>query len=204
MLLGLGLGLGLGTIQQQLQTTTAQLNNALVMGAAQAAGSSTGGGGGENEGNVDGSGGYSNVPEFDGSQPDEIRTWILLLRNKLAAQAHRYPTETSKLRYAFGRLKGDAFNIVRSHLSEDTGAISLGTLNELLVVLRQAYDDPDRAHTARITVRNLKISDHCTYDKLDLKMPANWGASKGGLDHEDGIRFFYVLHRPFRPRSAFE
>jgi hypothetical protein len=30
------------------------------------------------------------------------------------------------------------------------------------------------------------------------------GASKGGLDHEDGIRFFYVLHRPFRPRSAFE
>jgi hypothetical protein len=25
-----------------------------------------------------------------------------------------------------------------------------------------------------------------------------------GLDHEDGIRFFYVLHRRFMPRSAFE
>jgi hypothetical protein len=26
------------------------------------------------------------------------------------------------------------------------------------------------------------------------------GTSKGGLDHEDGIRIFYVLHGPFRPR----
>jgi hypothetical protein len=83
------------TFQLQLQTTTTQLNNALTMGAHQAARTDTGGGGGDNEGNVDGSGGYSNVPEFDGSRPDEIRTWILLLRNKLAAQAHRYPTESS-------------------------------------------------------------------------------------------------------------
>jgi hypothetical protein len=179
--------------------------------------------------NGDGSGGYSNVPEFDGSKPDEIRTWILQLRNKLAAQArigleevrslvrltadelktwasvridlnrdfseinillpilsnrklktfcfafvtslkafsthhnklaaqaHRYPTELSKLRYAFGRLKGAAFNMVRSHLSEETGAVGFSTLNEMLAVLRQAYDDPDRAHTARIYVRGLKI-----------------------------------------------
>jgi hypothetical protein len=141
------------TFQLRLQTATTQLSSALVMGAAQAAGSSTGGG----EGNADGSGGYSNVPEFDGSQPDEICTWILLLRNKLAAQAHRYPTESSKLRYAFGRLQGDAFDMVRSHLSEDTGALSLGSLNELLAVLRQAYDDPDRAHTARIAARTLKM-----------------------------------------------
>jgi hypothetical protein len=26
------------------------------------------------------------------------------------------------------------------------------------------------------------------------------GTSKGGLDHEDGTRIFYVLHGPFRPR----
>jgi hypothetical protein len=31
-----------------------------------------------------------------------------------------------------------------------------------------------------------------------------WGASKGGLVHEDRICVFFVLHRPFRSRSAFE
>jgi hypothetical protein len=141
--------------QQQLHAVNTQLTDALRIGAAQA--QSGGGGGGDGDGDGNGSGGYSNVPEFDGSHPDEIRTWILLLRNKLAAQANRYPTESSKLRYAFGRLQGDAFDMVRSHMSEDTGAISLGSLNELLAVLRQAYDDPDRAHTARIAARTLKM-----------------------------------------------
>jgi hypothetical protein len=42
-------------------------------------------------------------------------------------------------------------------MSEDTGAINIGTLNELLAVLRQAYDNPDRAHTARIAARTLKM-----------------------------------------------
>jgi hypothetical protein len=171
------------TLQLRLQTTTTQLNNALSMGAHQAARTDTGGGGGDNEGNVDGSGGYSNVPEFDGSHPDEIHTWILLLRNKLAAQAHRYPTESSKLRYAFGRLQGDAFDMVRSHMSEDTGAIILGSLNELLVVLRQAYDDPDRAHNARIAARNLKMRP--------LQFSAYLAAFRrvmGDLDWDDGAQ----------------
>jgi hypothetical protein len=29
-----------------------------------------------------------------------------------------------------------------------------------------------------------------------------WGASKGGLDHEDMIRISYVPNRPSRPRSG--
>jgi hypothetical protein len=134
-------------IQQQLQTVTTQLNNALAMGAAQANGS-------PGEGN--GSGGHPDVPTFDGAPPHDIRTWILLLRNKLAAQPSRYSTEQAKLRYAFSRLAGAAFNQVRSHLSEDTGAIDLGTLNELLSILRQAYDGPDRARTARNQLKTLE------------------------------------------------
>jgi hypothetical protein len=31
-----------------------------------------------------------------------------------------------------------------------------------------------------------------------------WWASKGGLDHEDWIRLSFVLHRPSRPRSAYD
>jgi hypothetical protein len=31
------------------------------------------------------------------------------------------------------------------------------------------------------------------------------GASLGGLDHEDRIRFFsFVPHRPYRPRSVYD
>lgn len=130
------------------QLVTTQLTNAL---AAMAAAAQAGGASGD--GDSKGSGGYSNVPMFDGTAPREIRTWILL---KLAAQSARYPTEQSKLRYAIGRLEGAAFNQVRSSVSEDTGAINFGTLNELLDVLRQAYDDPDRAATARKEVRSLK------------------------------------------------
>jgi hypothetical protein len=134
-------------IQQQLQTVTTQLNNALAMGAAQANGS---------PGQGNGSGGHPDVHTFDGAPPHDIPTWILLLRNKLAAQPSRYSTEQAKLRYAFSRLAGAAFNQVRSHLSEDTGAIDLGTLNELLSILRQAYDDPDRARTARNQLKTLE------------------------------------------------
>jgi hypothetical protein len=33
----------------------------------------------------------------------------------------------------------------------------------------------------------------------------DWGASSGGLGHEDRNRaFLCVLHRPFRPRSAYD
>jgi hypothetical protein len=34
------------------------------------------------------------------------------------------------------------------------------------------------------------------------KALASWGASKGGLVHEDRIWVFFVLHRPFRPPSS--
>jgi hypothetical protein len=143
------------SLQQQLTLVNSQLTNALTLGAAQAANGSSGGGGGD--GNAEGSGGYHNVPEFDGSSPTYIRTWIILLRNKLAAQAHRYPSENAKLRYALGRLAGDALDMVRSHVSEDTGDIAYNTLNEMLAELRQTYDDPDRAQTARTAIKKLEM-----------------------------------------------
>jgi hypothetical protein len=138
-------------LQQQLHSVNSQLTNALTMGAAQ---TQTGGSSGEGDGN--GSGGYSNVPMFDGTSPREIRTWTFLLRYKLAAQASRYPSAHAKLRYAIGRLEGAALNQVRSFVDENTGAINFGTLNDLLALLRQAYDDPDRAATAQKDVKALK------------------------------------------------
>jgi len=35
--------------------------------------------------------GFSDAPIFDGGKAEALRTWIIQLRNKLAAQPHRYP-----------------------------------------------------------------------------------------------------------------
>ena len=100
--------------------------------------------------------GFPDAPVFDGEKPGELRTWILQLRNKLAAQPDRYPDEQVCLRYAFNRLSGSALNLVRSHVSETTGRIRLDSLNVLLDLLRQAFDDPDRTRTANREIRKLR------------------------------------------------
>jgi hypothetical protein len=100
--------------------------------------------------------GFPDAPIFDGSKPEELRTWILQLRNKLAAQPTRYPDDHACLRYAFNRLSGSALNLVRSYVSETTGRIRLDSLNALLDLLRQAFDDPDRTRTANREIRKLR------------------------------------------------
>lgn len=100
--------------------------------------------------------GFPDAPVFDGSKPEELRTWILQLRNKLAAQPNRYPDDQVCLRYALNRLSGSALNLVRSHVSESTGRIKFDSLNALLDLLRQAFDDPDRTRTANREIRKLR------------------------------------------------
>lgn len=87
--------------------------------------------------------GFPDAPIFDGGKAEELRTWIIQLRNKLAAQPHRYPDDQACLRYAVNRLSGPALNLVRSYVSENTGRIRFESLNALLDLLRQAFDDPD-------------------------------------------------------------
>lgn len=133
--------------QRQVGKLTTQLDNALAMGAAQSRKEGNGGGH---------SGGFPDAPTFDGTKPEELRTWTLQLRSKLAAQAARYPTEPARLRYALNRLSGSALNLVRSHVSEETGDIDFASLNDLLDILRQAYDDPDRTRTAEREITRLR------------------------------------------------
>jgi hypothetical protein len=61
----------------------------------------------------------------------------------------------------------------------------------------------------------LRISGHAYLIYAFLGIDKRWnefgnwglgdqGASLGGLDHEDGIWISYVLHGPYRPRSAYD
>jgi len=100
--------------------------------------------------------GFPDAPVFDGGKPDELRTWIIQLRNKLSAQPHHYPDDQACLRYAVNRLSRAALNPIRSYVSENTGRIRLESLNALLELLRQAFDDPDRTRTANREIRKLR------------------------------------------------
>lgn len=99
---------------------------------------------------------FPDAPTFDGSKPSDLRTWILQLRNKLAAEPHRYTDPQSQLRYGFSRLTDAALNQVRSVVNVDTGHINLENLNALIERLKQAYDDPDRVRTANREIRQLR------------------------------------------------
>jgi hypothetical protein len=88
--------------------------------------------------------------------PTPTRTWITQLRNKLRAQPARYPTEEACLRYAFSRLEGGALDSVRHYLSEETGDVALASLSDLLTILRQNFDNPNRVATALAEIKSLK------------------------------------------------
>jgi len=100
--------------------------------------------------------GFPDAPIFDGGKAEELRTWIIQLRNKLAVQPHRYPDDQACLRYAVNRLLGAALFLIRGYVSENTGRIRLESLNALLDRLRQAFDNPDRTRTTNREIRKLK------------------------------------------------
>jgi len=100
--------------------------------------------------------GFPDEPIFDGGKAEELHTWIIQLRNNFPAQPHRYPDDQACLRYAINRLSGAALCLIRGYVSENTGRIRLESLNALLDLLGQAFDDPFRTRTANCEIRKLK------------------------------------------------
>jgi len=100
--------------------------------------------------------GLPDVPIFDSGKAEELRTWIIQLRNKLAAQPHHYPDDQACLRYLVKSLSGAALCLIRGYVSENTGQIRLESLNALIDLLRQAFNDPDRTRTTNCEIRKLK------------------------------------------------
>jgi hypothetical protein len=128
------------------EALSAQVQQALNLATAAQAAAQNGGTGPRTS--------YPDAPMFNGTS--NVRTWISQLGNKLSAQPAQYPAEEACLRYAFSRLEGGALDTVRHHLSEDTGAIDLESLADLLMVLRQNFDNPNRVATASAEIKSLK------------------------------------------------
>jgi hypothetical protein len=132
--------------QQQSATLSNQLTQVLTLGANNRAND-----------NDNSAKSFPDVFMFDRTKPSQIQPWILKLQIKLTFQSNRFSTEQSQLRYAFSRLSDGAFDQVRSFLDEDTGVISMDSLNTHLASLRAVYDDPDQARTARRELKTLKM-----------------------------------------------
>jgi hypothetical protein len=99
--------------------------------------------------------------EFDGNRA-ALRTFIDKLRLKFG-DSGRYPNEQSKLRYAFSRLKGTAFDQVCIYLLDER--INLENIAALIQHFEAAFDDPDRTATAKRHLRGLRQTnkDFATY-----------------------------------------
>jgi len=100
--------------------------------------------------------GFPDAPIFDSGKAEQLRTWIIQLRNKLAAQPHHYPDDQAYLRYVVNRLSGAGIWLIRGYVSENTGRIRLDSLNALLNLLHHTFDDPARTRTANREIRKLK------------------------------------------------
>ena len=101
--------------------------------------------------------GFPDAPFFDGGKTKELRTWIIQLRNKLAAQPNGYLDDEECLQYTVNHISGSTLNLIHSYVSENTGRIRLDTLNALLEVLHQTFDESDRTSMANCEIRKLRL-----------------------------------------------
>jgi len=90
---------------------------------------------------------------FDGTRT-ALRPFLNQLRNKIQGNATKFPDAQHEMRYAFGFLKGAAYDVMEPHM-QDHG-MAFQTLAEFAHVLRTAFGDPDELHTARREIDTLQ------------------------------------------------
>jgi hypothetical protein len=85
--------------------------------------------------------------KFEGKRKDLLR-FLQQLELKLEGNADWYPTERSRLIYAWGLLDGDAADLMRNVQPKD--------LEHLVSILEASYGDPHRETTARRKLQQLR------------------------------------------------
>ena len=142
------------------------------------------------------------IPKFAGKR-EELQPWIDQLWLKIGDDT-QYPTDQDRLRYAFSRLEGPAFDQARQYR---TGTrINLANVEALVTILERAFDDPDREGTARralltlrqdneeFSVYHAKFSAHVPYAGLNDQ--ALLAAMKEGVSPRIRDRMIGIRPRP--------
>ena len=89
----------------------------------------------------------SDPDPFDGSRT-ALRMFKFALENKIAGNAHLFPSFAYEQSYIIGLLKGRAQSQIEARRRPD-GSFPFSNRQELLAVLDQAFGDPDEAGTAQ-------------------------------------------------------
>ena len=97
----------------------------------------------------------ADVSPFEGTRSD-IDPFLTRLRLKLNGNADRYPTESSRVQYAVGRLAGKAEQLVQLHIDRDTGVIEFLSLKEFSDWIISEFEDPDKMRNAQVELQGLR------------------------------------------------
>ena len=119
-------------------------------------------------------------PELYDGDKQKLQSWTYSLRVKLAGNADRYPSESSKIQYSVGRLTGKALDQVEPRVKKD-GTIDFAMANDLITYLEVAFGDPDEKGTSQRELQNLRQTNRTFSDYL-----ANFRriADRTGYDEE--------------------
>lgn len=91
---------------------------------------------------------------FDGDK-QKLRSWTYSLRIKLAGNADRYPSKSSKIQYSVDCLTGKTLNQVEPKVRKDV-TIDFATANDLITYLEVAFGDSDEKDTSQRELQKLK------------------------------------------------
>ena len=91
--------------------------------------------------------------------------WLVLIKNKIQANAELYPTEYMKIVYVAGRLQGNPLSLITARLDQDN-TYAYQTVTELYDHLRELYSDPNKARNARQAYKVLYMRAGQTFQEF--------------------------------------
>jgi hypothetical protein len=107
--------------------------------------------------------GQTDPEKFTGEDRGKLRSFVALLRLRLIDRPGEFPSEQSKLWYAFSRLEGAALEQIIHLVQNDR--VNLENFEAFVTSLDEAYGDPDHVNTAKRTLAKLRQAnrDFITY-----------------------------------------
>lgn len=94
---------------------------------------------------------------YAGERGDKLHQFIFALETKFRVNVDRYSITDARLAYAFTRLTGNASAQILPQLTAQHD--KLNTVKQLIVLLKQSYDDPNKQGTAQRYISGLKIKN---------------------------------------------
>jgi len=107
---------------------------------------------------------YSNSELYIEEREDKLNQFIFGLISKLKLNANRYSTSESRLLYEYSRLSGNAAAQALPRMTAQHD--KLVTVEQLVALLRQAFDDSDKQGTAQRFISALRMRNRTFIEYL--------------------------------------